>query len=423
MKFLHTATESIAFQSDAFFRALTLLIQDHRETGENGEDAMNKFMVRLDKCIYDHKGIKTNTRLWVGSDNAFIVIPALTRGNVLNSREFNKFLEKNFDADKMSIHDLQKKGWIDPSEARVGGAFSEVLFRMFIGSDILYGARFTPGEAATAILHEVGHAYSFLQFLADTVIVSGVLQRTWQQLTNANADKKVKIILTKAAEDMGIETTDWLQPISNETDPEVAYRVLVGAVAIESREMDNKRFFTLDSFEELADIFAIRHGAARELVSLRSKLRFDAKQNYGILSSTGLAILGALALPTIPLAGGFLILIAALAGVGGVAEAASARDITTFKHTAAKARNQMVDQLKQINVDPDDIKAAIENITAIDEYIQKASPELDQPLLVKFIDMFRRGKMDARASREYTDRLEQIVSNDLFIRAAQFGTK
>jgi hypothetical protein len=43
--------------------------------------------------------------------------------------------------------------------------------------------------------------------------------------------------------------------------------------------------------------------------------------------------------------------------------------------------------------------------------------------MIRFFDMFRRGRMDARSSREYTDKLEVLVSNDLFIRSAQLAAR
>ncbi|BAW19224.1 putative virion structural protein [Ralstonia phage RP31] len=420
MKLLNLGTESIAFQTGAFFKDLTLLVQDLRASGSSGEDAMSKFCVRIDKCISDHTGITTNTKFWPGGDNAFVVVPGLARGNVLNRMSFNKFLDKNFDADKLSFYNLEKKGWIDPANSRVGGAFSEITFRMFIGEAFLLGSTFTPEEAASVILHETGHAYTFLQFLADSIVVNVVLQRTWQELTNANADKKVKLILTKAADDMAVESRDWLEAVQDGTDPEVAFRVLVTAVQVEPRLMDNKRYFSMDTAEELADIFAARHGAGRAIVTMRSKFQSDSK-SYGILLGIGWSLLGLLSAPIAPEVGIPIFLMGALITISGVHAAGNQLDVTTFKQEAKKMRNQFVEKLKQSGLPKEEIAEAVESIELTDEIVQKYNGDFSPPMVVKFLDMFRRGKMDARASREYTDRLESLAANDLFIRAAQLG--
>lgn len=423
MKFLNIATESIAFQSGAFFKDLTLIVQDMRASETRDSDTRTKFSVRIDKCVSDHTGITTNTRFWHGANNSFILIPGLARGNVLNRIGFNKFLEKNFNADNLSFYNLEKKGWIDPASSRIGGAFSEIVFKMILGDVFLFGNSYTAEEAAGMILHEVGHAYTFIQFLADSVIVNAVLQRTWSELTNADADKKVKLILTKAAKDMSMQNLDWIEAVEDTANKEVAFRVLVTAVQIEPRNMDNKRYFSMDACEELADIFAARHGAGRVIVTMRAKFSHNGPSSYGILSGVAWALLGMITAPINPVIGIPAFLIGAAVVWNGTSAAASVNDITTFKQLAKKMRNQFVEKLKLSNLPTEDVAEAIESINLTDEIIQKyTNDDYSPPLLVKFLDMFRRGKMDARASREYTDRLESLAANDLFIRAAQFGT-
>ena len=421
MKQLNIGTESIAFQTGAFFKELTLCVQDLRAVEVVKEDDIARFFVRIDQCIYKHTGISTNSKLWRGSDNAVVAMPNMTRGNVLNRASFNKFLEKNFNADNISFLNLEKKGWINPAESRVGGALSEINFRMYIGDVFLFGKAFTAEEAAATILHETGHAYTFLQFMVDTVVVNTVLHRTYQELTNANADKKVKIILAKAADDLSIKNRDWLESVEDTADKDVAFKVLATAVQIESRNMDNKRYFSMDAAEELADIFAARHGAGRAIVTLRSKFISQPVQSYGILSGIAFSMLGLVGALFAPEAIFFAILGAWLSW-DGAADAAKAVDITSFKQEAKKMRNQFVEKLKLSKLSKEDVQEAFESIDVTDKIIQGYSGSgLDQGIAVKFFDMFRRGKMDARASREYTDKLESLATNDLFIRAAQLG--
>jgi hypothetical protein len=423
MNLLFLGNESIAFQSDAFFKALTLIVKDLRDSGEKSQDAVNKFCVRVDKCIYEHTGILTNALVLNGYDNAAVAVPSLTRGNVLNRAQFNKFLEKHFDADKLSLYNLEQKGWIDPSNARVGGAFSEIMHKLYIGSLFLFTRTFTPEETAAVILHEVGHAYTFLQFLADSIVVNVVMQRTWAELTNGQPDKKVKLILTKAAKDMGMEGVEWLQPVEDTTSADVAIKILASAVQIEPRRMDNKRYFSMDTAEELADIFAARHGAGRAIVTMRSKFVSVNGKSYGILVGLAWAFAGLLATPLLGPVGVGLMLGGGWLTYQGAAEAAREPDATTFKQNATKMRNQFVEKIKLMDLPKEELVEEIASIELTDKIIQTYAGDFDTPTIVKFIDMFRRGKMDARASREYTDRLESLAANDLFVRAAQLGTR
>lgn len=423
MKQLNIATESIAFQTGAFFKDLTLIIQDAWGGATRSKEDDSKVAIRIDQCVYKHTGISVSTRFDHDWDNSCICIPSLTRGNVLNSADFNKFLEKNFNSNT-SFLDMERKGWIDPAASRVSGAFSEVVFKMWLGH--IFNDKYSAEESAVTILHEVGHAFTFLQFMADTVIVNHVLQRTYQELTSSNADKKIKLIVTKAASDTSIKNRDWLQSITDETNGEVAFKLLATAVYIEPRDMDNKRFFSRDACEELADIFAVRHGGARAMLTMRAKEKWVSR-SHQYLAIIGFAMAGLVVATVAPPPGILLFacstvqLISNL--IGHASMAIDTPDITSFKHKATKVRNQLVEQIKTSKLPKEEIVAIVNNIELADQLMQNFDAEFHRDAMTRFFDMFQRGQMDARASREYTDVLERLSANDLFIRAAQLGAR
>jgi hypothetical protein len=427
MKLLELGNESIAFQTGAFFKELTSTIKDLRASGLYKPEEMGKYAVRLEQCIYKHSGITTSIRFLADYDNDFVLIPALTKGHVLNSTDWAKFVEKHYNADVHSFLDLERKGWIDPANSRVGGAFSDIVFKTYLGNNDMISKKYTPEESASVVLHEVGHAYTFLQFLADTVIVDTVMQRTYQELMDGNPDKKVKMIVTKAADAMQIENRDWLQSITDGTDKDTAIKVLASAAFIEPRKMDNKRFFSQDACEELAEIFAIRHGAGRALMTMRSKTKY-VSYSYHYLRDIAWGLLGAAITPLIPVIGltivcAFLFSIFSKLGSQLGFAVLAKEDVTSFKQTATKIRNQFVEQIKTTKLPKQELLEIIESINLTDKTIQGYVGDFEPDLMMRFLDMFRRGKMEARNSREYTDKLERLSANDLFVRAAELSAK
>lgn len=422
MKQLNIATESIAFQTGAFFKELTLILQDARASGEESEDAQGKVCVRIDQCVYKHTGITTNCRFIDDYyDNAFIILPNMARGNVLNGREFNDYLKKHFNADRLSFYDLEKKGWVDPANSRVGGALSEIVFNMYIG--MVYEKKYTEEEIASIILHEVGHAYTFLQFMVDTVVVNTVLQRTYLELTSGKADKKIKVLLTKAADDMAMQGREWLEAVDDDTDATVAYKLLATAVQLDDRTMDNKKYFTQDTAEELAEIFAIRHGAGRALLMMRSKSKFSQfSHSRAYLEMIAWSLIGVGLCFVAPEIGAPIALIAIFSIFFKIGTDANLPDFTTFKQTATKIRNQFVEQIKTSKLPKEELVEIVNSIDLADKLIKNYKGDYEPSMVAKFFDCFRRGKLDARASREYTDILERLTANDLFVRAAQFGS-
>lgn len=422
MKQLTLGNESIDFQSDALFKGITLIVTDMHAAGVTKGADMGPYLTRMDRCVYDVTGVNTLSNPWIGVDNAIVFVPNLTKGSVLNNTSFNKWLEKNFNADNIKFLDLKRKGWVDPKNSRVGGAFSEIVNRIYVGTEIALSKRYTPEEVAAAFIHEVGHAFTFLQKLADTVMVNHVLQRSWQELTSNNVDVTTHFILEKAAKDLEITNKSWIEPVTSDTSKEVAFRILVSAVQIEDRAMDNKRFFTQDAWEELADIFVARHGGARAAVSMRGKSgSTNITRDFGVMWAAAYGLVGAIFLPLIPFIGCVFITGGILITLAGIGIASQIRDYTTFKQSATKMRNQLVEQLKQAKLPKECIDPIIADLNAVTELIQSdQSPEAMTPVLLRFVDMFRRGKMDARSSREYTDKLEVLVSNELFVHAARF---
>lgn len=427
MNILTIANESIAFQNDVLFKNLTLIVEDARASKADNDQVLAKYFLRIDKAIYDSTGILTDTKIMREENTALIILPALTKGNVLHKPNFRKFLQKHWDNKPISFLSLEQKGWIDPSQSKVGGAFSEIMFKMFIGGDLFtsdeYGKSYTAEEAAAAIIHEVGHAYGYLQFLADKVVINNVLLRTYQELTNGNVDKKVKITLTSAANDMRIKGREWLECVSDDTDPEVAYNLLTSAVLIEERNLDNKRFYTQYAFEEIADIFATRHGAGRAIVSLRSKNDLPTTSTSSLMLNSSIMFISLLLMPVISPGFGAGALIAFIGTLLDISAIKEIPDITKFKQSAQKVRNQMVEKIKQSRLPKEDIAAILEDIEYTDNLIQNYQADTDPPAVQKLINMFQRGKMEARASREYTDKLEVLAANNLFVRAAQFATR
>jgi hypothetical protein len=426
MKIFNIGNESIAFQTGAFFRALIPIIQDARAAGTTDPKELGKYAVRLDQCIYDHTGITTTIKFIEDYDNDFVLIPTLTKGHVLRGADFQKLVDKYFDIDQVAFLDVEKKGWIDSANSRVGGAFSEIVFRTYLGTNDMLASKYTPEESVATILHEVGHAFTFLQFLADTVMINHVMQRSYQELTTSNPDKKVRLILSKAADALEIKNRDWIQAITDETDGETAFRVLASAAVIEPRRMDNKIYFSQDTAEELAEIFAVRHGAGRALMTMRSKAKYVSR-SYGYLQAIAWSLGSLLLLPILPEVGaplftmGIIYIFTALGTQAGLAKVIP--DMTTFKQTATKIRNQFVEQLKAGKLPKQDVADIIESIELTDKTIQGYNADFDRDWMIRFFDMFRRGRMDARSSREYTDKLEVLVSNDLFIRSAQLAAR
>ncbi len=434
MKSLSLATESIAFQTGAFFNELKIIIEEAR-VGAMSNEVMLKTSMAIANCVKKHTNISTVVRYIDNWDNAGIMLPTLSPRNILSQAKGD--LADLFwygTRQKLKIgRDELIEGLVDSKKSRVDGYFATIEHRMFIGSDMIFGKEYTVGQAAAIVLHEVGHAFTLLQFLADDMSTNYVLMQTYQDLIKPENKGKIRIELQNSSKRLGIADRDGWVSLIEDKDADVAFRVYCAWALKElTEDHDNKRFYTQDTSEELADIFAVRHGAAREVIELRSRYDGDKrkyKENdvFGIRTGLYLTLTGflgtALLIPfpaVAPLA--IVPVLVAITGMltlgGGLQSAASTPSLTTGAQSIMKVRNQMVQKIKELPLTPAEIKDVIQLVEIAESKALDMKDSVDLGFAAAFMDMFRSRKMSAEQMRDYTDRVERLATNSLFVKAA-----
>lgn len=427
MKHLQVATESIAFQSKVFFTELTSIVTDMRADGlvESRENYKN-LMECLSRCIFKNTGIMSDPYVFdAGSyENAFVMVPTLSPSNVLNSGRLELFNWALNNGLKSKTQNYE--GMVDTKNARVSGDLSKINHRMgFSLAYIRKNNELSDSEVAAIILHEVGHAFTYLQYLTDQMMALHTVTTAWQEITSG-AHGTTEIVLKRAAKELGISDTGWIKETAGK-NADISVTLLCSAAVRVDASTDNKRFYTMDTAEELADIFAVRHGAAREVIKIRSyygnpQPRYNIRSNL-LFSTVMLALTTAAVGAAVPLIGMFTFVIAISAGMHFLKEnksAAQAPSWTTVAQKLSKVRNQVVEQIKLCDLDPKEFKETLATIELADRLI-KDEGVFEKPVAEAFYDYFRSGKKSAEALREYTDRLETLISNDLFVAAARLG--
>lgn len=444
MKTLNIATESIAFQSKAFFRSLVALIKDYR-TSDKSTLARATTLRNISMTISEHTNLLISVRESGATDtNAMIIYPLINPHNVISNRDLKAEVVKIVQSANRKRFPEIVEGWVDPVSATVGGYFANIPHAMWIGSDMLDSKIFTEEEIAGAILHETGHAYTSLQFVADTVISNIILEEAARKYAAEPDYKKSRIILDQASMDVGDNDRTWTYEITDSTTKEVGVRVFLMHAQAARLAADNKRKYTYNNCEELADIFAVRHGAGEALMTLRAKYaanklntgtaRFNRTSTYFFLMTRlVMAVAGGVvggmitvnSIPTVaPGIGALIVAVNVINAVGAVKEIAtnfglalSAPDMATNRTMITKVRNQMINALKDTDLPADARKELLKGIDAGFVILSDEINEADTTFVELLVDFFDRGRVDRRLSREYTDRLEMLTNNELFAKA------
>lgn len=425
MKILSLGLETIAFQNGQFYKELTDIIVRARA---GAKDRATKQQVAKDiaLCTAKHTNIQVTVEFIDNFNNACIFPSIFTKESVFYGEGMAETVKAYYDELAKVGKGRKLEGLVNPANSTVGGEFMSISHKSYYDTDFIFSSRkFSAEGAAAVILHETGHAYTFFEYMADTVMINLTLNDAYQDLVKATDDAGVRMVIERTRKQLDIEQPGgWVQEMGKDKDANTIVHILASEATVARKKTDNKTLYTQDTAEEMAEIFCIRHGGAKGLIEVRQFFQAHSgisELNFCILSSALVAVVAALA---IPLTGGASTVVALLGlfmFLGGNGAAATMPEFTKFSQTIGKVKSQLVQRLKEENLPKDVIEATLRNIEAAEAAI-KDTPDEKLPMAIAFWDFFRKAKRDARAWREYTDRLEQMATNDLFVRAARLST-
>lgn len=263
--------ESIKRQSDDFFDALTESVGKLRNGGDFSTSGIKKSYIM--QVIKQYTGL--NILLFIKEGwRACVFTPQLTSSHVFDYVRYANSGPTIIDVTKTTL-----KGTVDTSNARVGGAFSDVKSEVFLGTALFKPGALNDRQIAGIILHELGHAFTYFQFISTVAYGNLVIQQTIRNVFLTN-DYQTKQYQIKAAEEvLGLEdepgVEDWIN--TSKDNLEV---ILTTRYYRNLKTRSDSIYYDVRNCEQLADTFAAKHGAAVYLAQANTKL--DKEHNlYG----------------------------------------------------------------------------------------------------------------------------------------------
>lgn len=297
--------EAIAYQvKDPFLGKLTSLIEDMyhdidaRKYRNNIDLLKSGYDQKLEKLIKN----RFNISVVVDPDISFVaplaIIPFSTdQINQMNPRTFMSTTPtKNFSVDNYQETDIilaiekfedilrsnratsrainNKRGTINLKTATVTGYLSEVkhylIFNIFY---IKQSGNLSPRELAAATLHEIGHAFSGLEYHYKMVTTNNAIAEVLTELNNNQVDKALYLYKSHFG------TTELEDAALNKDSTREDF---AGAIVMRYMKTMDSQYgdeeYDATSFEYLSDNFAVKMGAGVELSSGLDKL--NTKFNY-----------------------------------------------------------------------------------------------------------------------------------------------
>ena len=265
--------ESIAMQSGDFFRMLVENIEFLRNDG------------RYTTATIKESGIMETIRLQTGlsvdvivrKDNglgAYVLLPNVDKNHPFIRSEFRQFLNNDVGVSALSFKDAAPKGTVNTQTGKVTGWFSEVRTQMVLTYGLLTAKGFSAEEVAAVVLHELGHLFTYFLHLGSTVISNLAVSATARKIVEAQDYGEREYILTEAERTLGIEipNKEALAKITSDKEANGVQTVMLTSLVEKARFETGFNIYEVRSCEQIADQFAVKHGAGANLASALDKI-------------------------------------------------------------------------------------------------------------------------------------------------------
>lgn len=268
---LSPSLEAIAFQSNGLlFQELTLAftaLEKIRNPTQTEVDAQG-----IPALVKRRTGMTVS----FGVDpcpqpNAYVIPPSIDKNHALVMPEWRQYVGNKEGVTLANASKGALQGSVDLKTGMVSGVFTQITFSTFLTAGLLQSTAFTGAEKAAVYLHELGHLFTYCEFLGFTVTTNIHLHAATEAIFNEPDLVRKYQIVTEASKVLGVkfEDPDALVKIGNK---EVLQTVILRETLTQTRSAMGSSIYDLTGWEALSDQFATRHGAGRDLVTALVKI-------------------------------------------------------------------------------------------------------------------------------------------------------
>ena len=302
-------------------------------------------------------------------------------------------------------------GQIDLVTGVVSGDFSKVPVTIGLGYGMLDPQfNFTAEEIAATLLHELGHNFTYMYTIHYTCTTNMVLLLAAKALAAAEDNKAKYAIMSDVQNTLGIKIDN--QPeLTNYNRYENYYITMLGLYRKKVYDTLGADAYNTNMSEQLADMYAARHGASAALVTGLNKMNkmFDMGQTEKRLAKIQSVFAFITLFPVaVPL---FLIGVYCNDFVSGTYDLDKDRFI--------RIRNEATASLKDPNLTADEKKTILTEIDTMNAIIKETDNAWS--FAEKAAYLLRASQRQPMRQKRLLQDLEALTNNPLYVAAAKYS--
>jgi hypothetical protein len=398
--------ESIDFQSLTFFKELTAQFVELRKVKK--EDIPDSEIINtLSSIIKHHTGL--NIAFNFADNDPSVAIPMVNKNNILINSFIRNYINS---ADGLKMINDSKgvvRGSVNIKTGMVSGIFTEVKSTINIPVYMLSEkSKYEPEEVAAILLHEIGHLFTYYEYMSRTVTTNQMLAGLSKALDNSGTVEQRESVLISVKKAANLKDLD-VKELAKSNSSKVAEIVVITNIAKEVKSELGSNIYDFSTWEYLADQYAARNGAGRYLVTALEKL-YKGMFNKSFRSLPVFLFMEALKL---------ILLFSPASSISGFLLAMDSDGDGTYDTPEARfkrLRAQIVENLKDKKLSKEDNERLSSDLLTIDDILKNVNDR--RQFFGVVYDALAVWNYKDRDQKKLQQNLEAIAVNELFAKSA-----
>lgn len=424
---LQISQEAIDRQSGDLFTELSETIEGLMQLTILDQNDINQS--RLKSVVRKYTGMDVTFTLIQNTYDAYVHLVQVDKNHVFFQQR-SKLL--SYQLDNYNTTKTQSAGEVNLKNGTVGGVFSKFPIKIGLGSLFLRNldgtvSEFSAEEVAAILIHELGHAFTTFEYLGKTVMTGLVISGSVRSTAGITDTKQRTKVIMKATNDSKIMVDEAFVEKTIAKHGENSDLILLTEHVKNLNSLTKTNVYDSRNCEQIADQFAVKHGAGPALAKALEKLhKFSYNINYRstymyvtleVMKIISTMFFAGVMIASGPFTMGFgLILL--MSHIPGAKIYDDPKDRLIF------LKRQLIDDLKKLNMqdvkNKDQIKDIVDSIECIEARIDDVKDR--KTWAVAFWDAVTPWGRNREQQEAKAKKLEESLNNDLFVKAAVLAT-
>lgn len=266
------ANETIGIQTDNYHKKLTSIIEEYRSVKESKTEKDEKaFFKTVSESLTNRFGltVEFGIKNIPFFKNAWAEINIYVRTHPLYDDFRIKDLRKSELLGKKDIITAN----IDLKKAYISGSITKYKNTITVTKVLFDDSKLTSAEISAVILHEMGHLFTFVEYLLyATKINTVILTRTQDILSIPNSDPNKRIAIIEKDADLKKLPSIYKEDLTVATKEDSVATIIYKGMIEEVNAFAGMDYYSNRYAEQAADLFSVRNGASIEISTFLKKL-------------------------------------------------------------------------------------------------------------------------------------------------------